>query len=200
MSGKRLFGLVLVVVMILNSSGKVKAECHKKDDIRCGQEGAYPCSSDPNCTGKCVTSGCKNGRQNWCVYDKCYDQNFCSGDKWVCDPCSDKPSVCGNGDCFTPDTLIGTSGGQAAIINLEEGESVASFNPETDSESSSLIEKTFEFTRNAYYRICTKGGHEVNVTGTHPFFAVKKEAIPLSFWEYLKKESLTRKLFDKLLK
>jgi len=111
-----------------------------------------------------------------------------------CDSCS-----CGGG-CFAGDTPVSTPDGESAISDLKEGDMVSSYDPQTGSESTSLIQKTFEYSRGAYYKIRTKDGEELKVTAEHPLYAIQKEETPLSFWEYLKKESLTKKAIDYLFK
>lgn len=115
------------------------------------------------------------------------DSSICEG----ADVCS--------GDCFTPDTPVKTPEGEEAIIDLTEGDEVVSFDPETGSPSTGIIQKTFRFTRDAYYKIRTKDGRELKVTGTHPLFAVQKSETPLSFIEYLKTESIINRLISNIL-
>jgi len=70
--------------------------------------------------------------------------------------------------------------------------------PVPASRSTSLVEKIYEVTRSAYYKIKFKNGKELNVTGEHPLWAIKKEVKPLNFWEYLRSESLIKKAINKI--
>jgi hypothetical protein len=106
---------------------------------------------------------------------------------------------CGCGGCFTEDTLVDTNEGEKEIGELQKGEEVFSYNPDSGSENVSSVNETFEFERGGYYNIRTKDGREVKVTAEHPFFAIKKEQEPPTFWEYMKEESLTAKLLKRLL-
>jgi len=118
----------------------------------------------------------------------------CGGCEWKCCGCC-WPS-CGGGNCFIPETEVETSEGRKKIKNLKVGQEVISFDPETGSEASSLVEKIYEVTRSAYYKVRLKDGTELKVTGEHPLYAIQKKAEPLSFWQYLKTESLLKKGFD----
>jgi len=70
--------------------------------------------------------------------------------------------------------------------------------PVPASRSTSLVEKIYEVTRSAYYKIKFKNGKELNVTGEHPLWAIKKPSGPLNFWEYLRSESLIKKAINKI--
>lgn len=160
----------------------------------CCGDWAGNCSEPSDCIGNCYqidgSTQCPSGEAFYCVYDDC-SSPACCGDE-ACYP----SNPCG---CFTPDTPVKTPEGEEAIIDLTEGDEVAVFDPETGSPSTGIIQKTLQFTRNAYYTIRTKEGKELKVTGTHPLFAVQKSETPLSFIEYLKTESLTKKLISNIL-
>ena len=112
--------------------------------------------------------------------------------------CTGEPP-CGGGGCFSSETQVSTPGGQVAISELKVGDEVVSQNPESGEESQSLVEKIYEVTRSAYYKIKLKNGTEVKVTGEHPLYAMRAEKKPLTFWEYLKTESLTKKAISWVL-
>lgn len=105
---------------------------------------------------------------------------------------------CGGG-CFTPDTPIDTPEGEKKIKDLKKGDEVESFDLESKEEKNSIVEKIYETTRSAYYKIKTKDGKEIKVTAEHPLYAIQKDNTSLNFLEYLKNESFTRKLIDRVL-
>ena len=105
-----------------------------------------------------------------------------------------------SGGCFTEETEVKTFEGGREIKDLKAGEQVQSLDPETDEKSTSLIEEVHEVTRSAYYKLKLQDGKEIEVTGEHPLYAIQKEKIPLTFWEYLKTESLVKRGLDSLLR
>lgn len=114
--------------------------------------------------------------------------------------CFNCTGACSCGGCFTGDTPVSVPGGEEAISSVKVGDQVQSFNPDTNEETTSVVEKIYELTREAYYKIKLKDGTEVKVTAEHPLYAIKGETEAPSFWEYLKTESLTRRLVDRIFK
>lgn len=216
--GRRLTfgGLSLVLVLLLfGLTGSVKAqctlsECPASGGCCCGGAAGdscwvgCTCSVCPNCAacGSAPDGGCYACMEGCPTFPDICSCEYCNGIR--CEAWGGvSPAYCvsncgGINDCFTPDTPIKTPEGEEPIINLDEGEAVASFDPETGSPSTGLIRKTFEYTRNAYFKIRTKDGRELKVTGTHPLLAIQKNQVPLSFWEYLKTESFARKFLARI--
>jgi len=154
----------------------------------------YSCSGGELCHEKeaCV---CEESNEKCKTEEACLNDPDCSDGFWG------RSAYCGprDGGCFAPETKISTPGGQKAISELKVGDEVVSQNPESGGENRSLVEKIHEVTRSAYYKIKMKNGKEIKVTGEHPLWAIKKQEKPLSFWEYLKTESLTKKAITWLL-
>ncbi|MHA1867176.1 MAG: Hint domain-containing protein [Candidatus Heimdallarchaeaceae archaeon] len=147
------------------------------------------------CLGHCATVGnydCNAGEIGWCAADTCVPYGVCVGDKYCCAG-GDTPSGC---SCFLPDTKISISGGEKNIQDLKVGEKIKSYDIEKNKEADSVVEKIYETTRSGYYKIKLKDGTVLKVTGEHPLWAIQKKAKPLSFWQYLKTESLLKKGFD----
>ena len=130
--------------------------------------------------------------------DYCED-DYCCGTYFDCDP-GDTPPGCPCSGCFTPDTPIDTPNGENQIKDLEVGDEVKSFDEQTREEQTSLVEKIYETTRSAYYKLVLQDGTEVKVTGEHPLYAVPQSQEDLSFWEYLKTKGLVKKSLDSIIK
>jgi len=134
-----------------------KSGCSDYDSYLCdGQWGRYcECESCP-CVG-CPGWGCQ------------------------CCPCNNPP--CGGGGCFTGETEIsvGQAGERAGeqegetkeIKDLQPGDVVESFNPETGEVVEGTVEDVTKTTREGYYLLETESGEKVKVTGEHPFLAIK---------------------------
>src|SRR4030042_1432786 len=150
------------------------------------------------CHYDCHVLGCPMG---YSTGSRCYYQRECidcgGGGEWcrdfVCDKIADP--ICGGG-CFTGGTDVITSQGAQEIKNLQEGDEVFSLDTQKWEVRTSQVDDIYVTSRSAYFKIRTKDGKEADVTDEHPLYAVKKEAAPLSFWEYLEKESLTKKAID----
>ncbi len=138
--------------------------------------GCYCCTS---CIGTC-------GVGKSLELSRCY----CPGEYDVCDGC------CDSGGCFTGETDVMTSQGVQEIKNLQAGDEVVSLDTQTGENKTSLVEKVYEVSRDAYYKIKTKAGNEIKVTAEHPLYVIQKSVAPFSFWEHLKTESLTKKAID----
>ncbi len=90
---------------------------------------------------------------------------------------------CGGGGCFTGETEVNTESSLPAgkagktpklqIKDLEEGDLVSSFDPETGEIKENTVSGILEYTREGYYELETESGKKVKVTGEHPFLAVK---------------------------
>jgi len=123
-----------------------------------------------------------------------------------CEPCfhgktGPADNICcfeGGESCFTPETVVETTDGSIIISELKEGDQLISLDIKTDGKVSNAVEKVYDASQNAYYKIELEDGQEVKVTGEHPLYAKPGEIKPLNFWEYLKTESLVKKALDKL--
>lgn len=183
------------------------AGCNVSQPLVCGySEGCNePCSDLAQCHGcDCWTYACCVGNGGSCIPDcihrcgpatVCYGNGDCVGDMYECTETS-WPDGCGGGGCFTPETSIETAEGEKAIADLKEGENISGLDEKTGQASTGIIDKVYEVSRSAYYKITTKDGQEVKVTGEHPLYAIPEENQPLTFWQYLQTESLVKKVFD----
>ena len=148
---------------------------------------------DSDCHGEGCRHEAGDGGVWWCTcYEKCGVTGDCGGTWYFCTD-EDTPSGC---SCFLPNTKISTPGGEKNIQDLKKGDEVKSFDVEKNKETKSIVEKIYETTRSAYYKIKLKDGTELKVTGEHPLYAIQKKDQPLTFWQYLKTESLIKKVVD----
>jgi len=139
------------------------------------------------------------GTDTYCVISLCSSGGECRGDTYDCTP-GDSPGGCGGG-CFTSDTPINTPEGEKEIKNLKEGDEIKSFDSSLGEKKNSIVEKIYETTRSAYYKIKTKDGRDIKVTAEHPLYTIQKDNSNNSsnFLEYLKNKSFTRKFIDRVL-
>ena len=180
--------ITVVIIFFLSIEEETLAVCSPG----CNQWNE-PCSSTCE-LGTCPWNGicwdlgdCLYFRAN-CDNDCCWYRSFWEGVGCGTD--------CSGGGCFTSETNVRTSQGTSQIKDLKVGDEVASQDPQSDKNTTSLVEKIYEVTRSAYYKLTLKDGKEVKVTGEHPLYAIQQSVKPLTFWEYLKSESLTRKAID----
>ena len=137
---------------------------------------------------------CDCGVANGVPYCSC---DFCGTGTYLC--CF--PEWCNGTGCFTAGTEVDTPEGTKEIQDLEVGETVESFDPETGEATTSLVERIYEVTRSAYFQVFLEDGTELQVTAEHPLYAIqeRESETPSNFWEYLKTESLTAKFVNKFL-
>jgi hypothetical protein len=188
---KIFFVLVLcATIFLLLSKRLASADCVLDDEY-----GGCILNCSTYCNKIFSDGGCSFWTKNSCedncggsaVYYKMKDFWCCEGE----DPCS-------GGGCFTPSTQISTPSGQKEIEDIKVKDKTKSFDPETGVATSSVVDRIYEVTRSAYYKLKLKSGKEVEVTAEHPLYAIQQDAKTLSFWEYLKTQSLTKKLIDKI--
>lgn len=156
------------------------------------------------CDYVCHSLGCPYGysEDSRCFYEQaCID---CSLPGYPPGGQMCKHFVCDNygsycNQCFTKETAIYTPKGKKEIQDLAEGDEVISQNPQTLESKASKVEAIYETDRDAYYVIKTEDGKEIKVTAEHPLYAIRQEEKPLTFWEYLKTESLVKKTIDWLV-
>jgi len=125
---------------------------------------AYCNSGWPGCSPYCVCGDCP-----------CIGCEYSSAD---CCNCSSPPPC--TGGCFTGETEITvkeTGGAKETeqIKNLEAGDSVSSFDPETGEIKESTVSDVTKTTREGYYILETESGQKIKVTAEHPFLAIKAE-------------------------
>jgi predicted lipid-binding transport protein (Tim44 family)/ribosomal protein L31 len=77
-------------------------------------------------------------------------------------------AVHNKGGCFLSGTMISTQGGEVAIEELAQGESVHSFS-ENGAVSLSKVNGKYAVIRDSYYEI-SAGGRKVSATDGHPFY------------------------------
>lgn len=154
----RLIGsFLLAALLLIFSATPVLAECHL---LGCAPWGSPSCTCDDDPFWPCTKVTCSGG--TCCVY-RC------------------TPGSCG---CFTEETEIGIldtdkekdkgEGEQIRQIkDLEPGEIVSSFDPETGEISEGEVTDVTKVTREGYYVLETESGKKVKVTAEHPFLAVK---------------------------
>ena len=164
----------------------------------CQASGVDNCVPGGGCSA-CRSYGAGDcGGTDYCVGDHCVGGGVCVGDIYCCTG-GDTPPGCGG--CFTAGTEVDTPEGTKEIQDLEVGETVESFYPETGEATTSLVEKIYEVTRSAYFQVFLEDGSELQVTAEHPLYAIqeRESETPASFWEYLKTESLVSRLAKKIL-
>lgn len=199
---KLIFTNLFVLVFFLGSNKIAMSGCEWKASSGC-VNWSCECTEDANCNGcacfsigafgECQTSSGEKGL-GWCVPRDYCCSPVCCGQNWCCTG-NDVPPDCGGG-CFTPETQIKTSEGEGKIVDLEVGEELETYDFESNQKTDSLVEKIHEVSQSAYFKIKTEAGQELDVTAEHPLFAIQQEPKPLSFWEYLKTESLLKKIVD----
>ena len=129
---------------------------------------------------------------SWC---DCIDGWHCSPDEgqqdcaWgngarrTCRCCRGCP---GEESCFTSETKISTpegdptspeasEGQEKEIKDIEEGDVVKSFDPETEEIGESTVTNVHKRQVSGYYVLKTESGREIKVTGEHPILAVKAD-------------------------
>jgi hypothetical protein len=123
--------------------------------------------------------GCPPGGDG-CACDTCP----CIGCVWsYCECCLCSSPPCGS--CFTGETEIDAGNSLPAgkagktpklqIKDLKEGDLVSSFDPETGEIKENTVSGILKFTREGYYELETESGKKVEVTGEHPFLAVRNK-------------------------
>ena len=192
-----IFSLIVLSVFGLLSARVVKASCWIDQYLS-------SCSDNPQEGAWCEYNEyllC-GGAYGWgnvanCEYSGCASGMLYESIKWCCSNANETPPchLCGDG-CFSGETKIGTSGGTDEIKSLTVGDKITSQNAETGENTTSLVEKIYEVTRSAYYKLTLKNGKEVKVTGEHPLYAIAQGQQPLSFIDYLKTQSLTKRALD----
>ncbi len=75
----------------------------------------------------------------------------------------------GGGGCFPPGTIVKTPTGGTPIQSVKTGDTVTSFNDQTNKISESKVSDIYEVQRTYYFSIIA-GGYHVTVTAEHPFF------------------------------
>lgn len=156
------------------------------------------CTKEEDCA-ECYHLGSSGGEELYCVISSCGDGvsvfGECRGDTHYCTD-GDLPGGCGGSSCFSGETMVSTPDGGKEIQDVEQGDAISSYDPESGEEGTSEVEKIYETTQGAYYKIKTKDGTEVKVTAEHPMYAVQKTEESKNFWEYLKTESMIRNLIN----
>lgn len=99
--------------------------------------------------------------------------------------------------CFFPGTQVATPGGEKKIESLKLGESVVAYDVLQKKETTSVVKEILKVTASAYYKLKLKDSSEIQVTGDHPLYSIQKSE-NLTFWEYLKTESLSKKAISLL--
>ncbi|MFC1727584.1 Hint domain-containing protein [Patescibacteria group bacterium] len=191
---------IVIFVLMLVFTGNTKAQC----------------ASDPpaaECCCNCWWAACHpEFNPNCCLGDIIfisfwiYTDSDCSGapcGSGACSNCSGDCSTSCSG-CFAGETSVDTPVGQKEIKDLQVEDEVSSFDPVTGQEVTSLVDKIYEVTRSAQYRVKLKNGQKLRVTGEHPLYATQKDQgdvsrVELDFWEYLKTESLIKKAINHFL-
>jgi len=142
------------------------------------------CGCSPNGVATCYDNGvpgdCELCQDFECLFIGC-NSNGQPGmmAKWKslrCDAIGD--SCCGGDSCFTTGTKIATPGGETKIENLEPGDAVISFDPDTGSTSTSTVSQNYSRTVDEYYIVKTASGKEIKVTGEHPLFTGSEPQSP----------------------
>lgn len=129
----------------------------------------------------CSATGGSGGSPGiWiCCCTCCDDAGGCVQDCCAAPAGSDSCTPCVG--CFTGETTIDTESqdtgvqGEKEIKDLQPGEIVSSFNPETGEISEGEVSDIKKTTREGYYILETESGKKVKVTAEHPFLAVKAE-------------------------
>jgi hypothetical protein len=159
------------------TAGRTVCSCANPGCCWCSQTSGACEACRGGCSGSC--SSAEDSRQEVTDFD-----------------CTPPDCCCGSGGCFTSDTEIKTPDGNKNIKDLVEGDEVMSFNEDTVAGSTSVVNQIFQLEREGYYLVKLADGTELKVTGEHPLYSAKKEDVPLTFWQYLKNESLSKKTFD----
>jgi hypothetical protein len=100
----------------------------------------------------------------------------CEGVQCWCCPCTSPPS-CG-GSCFIGETNIEVNDsklGTKQIKDLNLGDIVKSFDPETGEITEGKVSDVTKTIKEGYYILETESGERVEVTGEHPFLVVGRE-------------------------
>jgi len=187
-----LFALVVFFIS-LTFSGKVLADCcdqliwgvwYCSGNCDSGATGYPPCQE--GCSSCCPASGC------WCEEGGSCRPGCCNGGLGCC--CSGS----GGGGCFVGETQIATPGGQKAISDIKEGDTVVGLDTQTNEKVETQVESVYELEREGYYEVTVEkpdGTEEVlKVTGEHPLFVKKQSPIANIFQTILTKIlNLTKK-------
>jgi hypothetical protein len=186
---KNIILMVIFFIIFLNLSKKAEAWCTKvaessgcDNNVSCGEK---DCGGTGFGTWYCMCITCSG---------TCEGQTKYLCEHYECTLPTDDP--CSN--CFTQDTLISTPSGEVEIGSVSVGDKVSGVDVDSGGVVESVVEKIYETTRSAYYKLRLSDGTEVKVTGEHPLYAVKKSS-SLSFWEYLRSYSLTSRFVSFLL-
>jgi hypothetical protein len=162
------FTLFCLIVFCFLLNQKVFAQCNPGDCYSGNQE-TVCCTNPAGCPG--------------CPFD-CCPCNLGAGEcaqcctQYCCDSSGNWEIGCCGGGCFTGETEINTENSKTPklqIKDLEEGDLVSSFNPETGEIKENTVSGILKFTREGYYELETESGNKVKVTGEHPFLAIKGE-------------------------
>lgn len=140
--------------------------------------------SCPAAGGNCVSS-CDAWYDDQYCFCFCFDGMY----TWTCG-CG----TCGGGGCFPGETEITLDQKAEKIKNLDEGDKVTSFNPETGEMSENQVTNVYQLLREGYFELETESGKKVKVTGEHPFFAVEKEKTLISEVKATLSQTLTYQL------
>lgn len=142
-------------------------------ECACGWQCVIQAQCDPGtCSNICPGGDCIRTCSEHGYY--CDTAPNCGGYEW-CYSCI---------GCFTAGTQISVPEGEKDISQLRPGEKVKSFDPGTGQNTVATIDAIHEATFSAYYKITTKSGKKIMVTGEHPLWAVREEKAD-SFWEKL---------------
>lgn len=146
-----LFTLILLMLSFLASREVQAIVC----SCRCG----ISSHGIPYCAWRECQDVC-----GWnCTYEYCYYCTNCGG-------------------CFMGETevegekLQNSKTQKLQIKDLEEGDIVSSFNPETGEIKEGMVSDVTKATREGYYELETESGKKVEVTAEHPLLAVKNES------------------------
>jgi Hint module. len=168
-----LFFLIFWFFSIINEGAYAQWECTPGSVDTC--TGWCCCSGTPaECTAANCIIGCIPCCTTICPNQAHPHEQRCCDDSghWTYCMCG----VCGSG-CFTEEVEVTTKllGEQTTkqIKELEPGEVVSSFNPETGEILEEKVTEVEKYVSEGYYELELESGEKVRVTGEHPFMAVK---------------------------
>lgn len=184
-NGRLLLILVFILAFILaplflfGSNNEIFAAC-----------AGHPAGYCTPCNASCCC-GCSGGGGPGCQTETCDSCMICGCHAGALMTCCDPDSFswvvecCGGGGCFTGETEIGIEqegegageqeGETKEIKDLQPGDIVSSFDPETGEIREGTVSDVTKTTREGYYILETESGKKVKVTAEHPFLAVKNQ-------------------------